>query len=50
MARSHLDEQCRSELAHDFEGVVPTHRMRHTGREVLADGFGAKVIKERSFL
>jgi hypothetical protein len=40
MARSHLDEECRAELVHDFEGVVPTHRMRDARREVLAYGFG----------
>ena len=40
MARSHLDEEVRPELAHDFKGVVPADRMRDAGREVLAYGFG----------
>ena len=40
MARSHLDEEVRSELAQDFEGVVPADRMRDARREILPNGFG----------
>ena len=36
MAWNHLDEELRSQFAQDFERVVPTNRMRHVGREVLA--------------
>ena len=37
MARCHLEEECRVELTHDFEGVVPMSRMRDAGREFEAD-------------
>src|ERR1700730_10374484 len=37
MARCHFDEQVRSEFVQDFERVEPTHRMRNTSREILAD-------------
>lgn len=36
MARSHLDEDFRSQLAQDFEGVVPADGMGDAGRQVQA--------------
>src|SRR5580704_8766990 len=42
IARSHLYENCRSEFAHDFKGVVPADRMRDAGCEIQADGFGIR--------
>src|ERR1700722_20389593 len=40
MAWAHLDEDLRPQFAQDFEGPVPTDRMRDARREVPADGLG----------
>ena len=37
MAWSHLDEEFRTELAQDFESVVPPVRMCDVSHEILAD-------------
>ena len=40
VSRRHFEEERRPKLPQDFERVVPPHRMRDVGGEVLANRLG----------